>query len=364
MYIKKLKLSDYRNIESAEIELGEGLNVFFGENAQGKTNAVEAMFLLSAGKSFKKSTASDLIRFNTAKAEASALFFDGKNDCLVRAELLKNERKKIYLDEMPCEKASEYVGRIGTVLFTPDHLSLVNAEPEYRRKFLDLALCQSKPTLIAVYKSYARLLAEKGTIIKNARENGGRIDEFLIDVYNEKLSVCCEMIANARINLCKKISLYGEAIYKEMTGGRENISFEYSKSVEGEEDLKNKYYELLKKGFETEKNTGICYYGVHRDDVKIKINSKSAKEFASQGQKRSAVLAMKLAEGDYLCEAKGTMPIFLFDDILSELDENRRDYIMSRLKNRQVILTSCNEEFLREVKEVKYMVENGRFTRI
>lgn len=364
MYIKKLKLSNYRNIESLDIELQNGLNIFYGENAQGKTNAVESVFLMSAGKSFKKSNSNDLIRFKENKADVKIDFFDGKNDCDIRAELIRNERKKVYLDGMPCEKASDYIGSIGTVLFTPDHLSLVNAEPEYRRKFLDLALCQSRAALIAVYKNYAKILSEKGAVIKNARENGGKIDTYLIDIYNENLSVCCEIIANARINLCKKISHYGEAVYREMTGGREEISFEYSKSVEGEDNLKEKYFELLKKGFETEKNTGICYYGVHRDDVKIKIDGKNAREFASQGQKRSAVLSMKLAEGDYLCESKGTMPVFLFDDILSELDENRREYIMSKLKERQVILTSCNEEFLKDIKEVKYYVKNGSFTRL
>lgn len=364
MYINKLRLSNYRNITSAEIELENGLNILYGQNAQGKTNAVEAMFLLSAGKSFKKSTSNDFIKFNENSAEVKIDFFDGKNDCEIKAQLIRNERKKIYLDGMPCEKNSDYIGRIPTVLFTPDHLSLVNAEPEFRRKFLDLALCQSKNTLLAVYKEYAKLLAEKSAIIKNAREKGAKIDMFLIDIYNEKLAVCCEIIANARINLCKKISNYGEAIYKEMTGGKESISFEYSRSVDGEDNLKEKYFELLKKGFETEKNTGICYYGVHRDDVKIKINGKNAREYASQGQKRSAVLAMKLAEGDYLCETKTTMPVFLFDDILSELDELRRDYIMSKLNGRQVVLTSCNEEFLKDTQSVKINVKNGSFMRI
>ncbi len=364
MYIKKLELSNYRNIERAEIKLENGLNIFYGDNAQGKTNAVEAMFLLSAGKSFKKASSNDFIRFKEERAEVKIDFFDGKNDCDIKAELVRNERKKIFLDGMPCDKTSDYIGKIGTVLFTPDHLSLVNAEPEYRRKFLDLALCQSRTTLLAVYKEYSKLLAEKGAIIRNARENGGKIDLFLIDVYNEKLAVCCEIIANARINLCKKISQYGEVIYKEMTGGKEVISFEYSKSVDGVDNLKEKYFELLKNGFETEKNTGICYYGVHRDDVKIKINGKNAREFASQGQKRSAVLAMKLSEGDFLCESKLTMPIFLFDDILSELDEGRRDYIMSKLKGRQVVLTSCNEEFLKDAESVKINVKNGSFKRI
>ena len=364
MYIKNIKLSNYRNIESLDIELQNGLNVFYGENAQGKTNAVESVFLLSAGKSFKKSGSNDFIRFSLDRAEAEISFFDGKNDCDIKAELLRNEKKKIYLDGIPCEKISDYIGRISTVLFTPDHLSLVSAEPEHRRKFLDLALCQSRATLLSVYKEYAKLISEKSTIIKNAREKGFKIDEFLIDVYNEKLSVCCEIIANARINLCKTISKFGEAIYGEMTGGREKISFEYAKSVDGEDNLKEKYYELLKKGFETEKNTGICYYGVHRDDVKIKINGKNAREFASQGQKRSAVLAMKLAEGDFICETKGTMPIFLFDDILSELDENRREYIMSKLHGRQVILTSCNGEFLEKSDGLKYYVKNGSFTKL
>ncbi len=361
MYIKKIKLSNYRNIERAEIDLQNGFNIFYGQNAQGKTNAVEAIFLLSAGKSFKKSGINDFIRFGEDRAEVKIDFFDGKNDCNIKAELVKNERKKVFLDGLPCEKASDYIGKISTVLFTPDHLSLVNAEPEYRRKFLDLALCQSKATLLAVYKEYSKLLSEKGTILKNAREKGTKIDLFLIDVYNEKLSLCCEIIANARINLCKKISQYGELVYKEMTGGKEVISFEYSKSVDGEDNLREKYFELFKSGFETEKNTGICYYGVHRDDVKIKINGKNVREFASQGQKRSAVLSMKLAEGDFLCENKGTMPIFLFDDILSELDEGRREYILSKLSGRQVVLTSCNEELLDKSAQNKIYVESGSF---
>lgn len=364
MYIKEISLTNYRNIESAEIFLSEGLNIFYGDNAQGKTNALESMFLISAGKSFKKAKDNDLINFYKENAEVYSVFNDGKNLCNIKVKLSKNEKKKVFLDDMLCDRVSDYIGRINTVLFTPDHLSLVKSEPENRRKFLDLAICQARPAILSVYKEYSKLLSQKSALIKEARENSGYYDKNLVEIYNEKMAQCCKIIAEARINICNKLSLYGEAIYKEMTGGKEIIDFEYVKSVKNDEDLKQSYFDLLEEGFKDELRMGFCCYGIQRDDLKIKINGKNAREFASQGQQRSAVLAMKLSEGDFLMDCKNSMPIFLFDDILSELDNKRREYIMEKLNQRQVVLTSCNQEFLEKINANKYYVKNGTYKQI
>ncbi len=367
MYIKTLELSSYRNIDYAKIEFCEGLNVFFGDNAQGKTNALEALFLCSATKSFRSSKENNYIGFNSDKAVIKADFFDGKNNCDIEFEFSKNDKRKVLLDGMACEKASDYIGRFLTVVFTPDHLSLVKSAPEERRKFLDLALCQSRPVILNTYKSYKMCLMQKSGIIKNAKETGS-FDKVMLEIYNEKLAEYCADIAMARNSLCEKLSEYASDAYYEMAEKNEKLSFEYVRGIKEElcdrERVKNAYFELLQSNIESEISAGIPYYGIHRDDIKIKIDGKSAKEFASQGQQRSAVLAMKLAEGDYLCSQRDSMPVFLFDDILSELDDRRRIYILEKIKGKQVILTSCNREYTENTEAVKYFVKNGSFSKL
>lgn len=362
MFIKSLELFSYRNIEHAKIEFSDGMNIFYGKNAQGKTNALEAMFLCSATKSFRKANENDLISFSKNEAKIISDFNDGKNDCELEINFKRKEKRTVNLDGMPCERVSDYIGRFTTVLFTPDHLSLVKSAPEERRKFLDLALCEANPVILASYRNYAQLISQKTAVLSMAKQ-GKSVDRVMLEIYNEKLAEECERISNARNLLCNKLSEFASEYYKEMTFEREKLEFRYSDSVDGEY-TKEKYLKLLNEGIENEISAGFACYGVHRDDIKIKINSKNIREYASQGQQRSAVLSMKLAEGDFLSEIKGSMPVFLFDDILSELDRERREYITEKIKGKQVILTSCNEEYFENDVKTKYFTENGNFTKI
>lgn len=360
MYIKSLSLRDFRNIESARIDFSEGMNVFYGANAQGKTNALEALFISSASKSFRGSRESDMIRFGKDLAEIKTVFFDGKNDCEIKTVLHRDAVKEIFVDGMPVSGSAEYVGRLAAVLFVPSHLLLVSASPEHRRKFCDFAICQSRPVALAVYREYGRILRQKSALLKSGKEIG-YTDTDMLDVYNEKLAESCERIFSARKELCEKLSEYACLFYSEMTDGKETLSFDYSSAAKG--GSKEEFLSVFNDNKDAEIALGMAYYGVHRDDIKIKINGKAVKEFASQGQQRSVVLSMKLAEGEYLARSRGSMPVFLFDDVLSELDASRRAYILEKIKGRQVVLTSCNEDYFPDAGHVKYYTENGKFVK-
>lgn len=363
MFLRYLTVQGFRNIEKAELEFNGGTNVFYGDNAQGKTNALEAIFLLSATKSFRKAKDSDLIRFGEDHAFIKGVYTENGTDEEIKIEFEKEGRKKIFIDSMPLEKNSYAVGRLLTVIFTPDHLSLVKFAPEERRRFLDLALCQSSPVLLRDYKDYNRIISQKNSLIRSYKEKG--ICDFgYFEILNEKLSVLCANIAIARSEICESLSFNASKAYNEMTKEKEELSFEYKKSAKEavlKEDLIKEYCEILNKKLNEELSAGFCTQGIHRDDVRIMINGKSVREFASQGQQRSVVLSMKLAEGEYISLKRGSMPVFLFDDLLSELDSKRREYILEKISGKQVIISSCNEEFHKDSAVNKYLVKNGNF---
>lgn len=363
MFIKELSLRNFRNVEEARLEFTDGINVLCGDNAQGKTNALEGIFLLSATKSFRHTKDADLVLFSKDEGTVSALYEEGGRDEEISTKILSSGKRSFFIDGIPCEKNNDAMGRIITVVFTPDHLSLVKESPDQRRRFLDLAICQAKPVMLSIYREYSQITAQKNAMFKYYKEKG-ILDKAFLSVLNEKLAKCCEIIAAARTELCGMLSDFASKIYKDMTNQREELDFIYKKSVLDEDELFDGYFELFESKADSEKEMGFCTLGVHRDDVKIKINGKSVREFASQGQQRSVVLSMKLAEGEYLSKKRGSMPIFLFDDLLSELDSNRREFILEKIKGRQVIITSCNEEFHKDAKSNVYRVENGVFTRI
>lgn len=357
MKIEHLSLRNFRNAEESEIEFSEGVNIICGANAAGKTNILEAIFYFAAGKSFRNCKDRELIKFGNDKANASMRFSSRQGATKMSAVLSKSGRRAISIGESGPLKMTEYIGRFRAVIFTPDHLSLVKGSPENRRRFLDLAICQSFPRYAPTLSEYNRVLAQKNALLKR----GNVIDE-LLSIYNERLAQLAAVITVNRRKYVQKLEEEARKFLFDMSNGKEKLTLTYQSQIgqfETQEEVKEKYIKLFTEKKEYEKERFLALYGSHKDDFSVSINKKSARMYASQGQQRSTVLALKLAEGELSSKLTGEYPVFLLDDILSELDSDRKEYILSRITDRQVIITGCESDLF-ETDGSKIFVCDGK----
>lgn len=383
MKINSLKLKDFKNIKEETIVFSDNINVLYGDNGVGKTNVLEAIFLFSAGKSFRGSKNRDFIRFDTDQALLEIEFETNthikntrdtgqpiditpspgvKQTLAIRFE--KGQNKKIYKNGTQVTKVSEYLGIFRSVIFTPDHLNLVKGSPEIRRRFLDLAIFQCFPRYVGVLSQYNRTVSQKNALLKTKT-----VSKELLEVYNEKIATLGAHITVFRKKYVSLLMGEAECFMREMTKNTEVLELEYIAQVSTEEEndkklsdeIKERYLELLQSKKEQEIQRGVSLYGPHKDDFVININQKNAKIFASQGQQRSAVLALKLAEGEISKRITGEYPVFLLDDILSELDTKRKNFVLKKTAGKQVILTGCEKDFFATVKsDNKIYMEDGK----
>ena len=342
MQIKHLSLKNFRNEIEGEIEFDSGVNVICGANAAGKTNILEAIFYFAAGKSFRNCKDRELITFGEEKSNISMKFSTENVEMKMSAVLSKNKKRVIKIGESAPLKMQEYIGRFRAVIFTPDHLSLIKGAPENRRRFLDLAICQSFPRYASALSEYNRILAQKNALLKR-----GNVIDTLMDVYNERLASLAAVITVNRRKYIKKLEEEAKRFLFDMSDGKEELTLTYQTQAGDlltQEDIKERYLAIFSEKRNQEKERFLALFGAHKDDFSVSINKKSAKMYGSQGQQRSIVLALKLAEVELSKNLTGEYPVFLLDDILSELDKDRKNYILSRINDRQVIITGCESE--------------------
>ncbi len=350
MLANSLKLIDFRNNAYSEIEFTDGVNVIYGENAAGKTNILEAIFYFASGKSFRGCKDKELIRFGCDAAAAYLGFSDRQKSAEMGVKLYKNHRREFERDGNRITKLSEYLGAFRAVVFTPDHLALVKGQPENRRRFIDLAICQSYPRYVSYLNEYNRVLAQKNALLRSEAEDSFKYD--MLSVYNEKMAFSAGAISFNRRRFLKQLEETALLEHYEISGGSEELSIRYNGCFEeepsGAEETRKAMLLYLNGKAETEIARRMCVFGVHKDDFTVFLNGKNARFFASQGQQRSAVLSLKLAEGEMSHRVTGEYPVFLFDDILSELDFFRRGIILKKTEGRQVIITGCESEYFSE----------------
>ncbi|MCH5184341.1 MAG: DNA replication/repair protein RecF [Oscillospiraceae bacterium] len=362
MLIKQLSLHHFKNAAEETLTFGDGVNVICGENASGKTNLLEAMFFFAAGKSFRGCKDRELIRFGEEEAKAELRFARGAENAIetkMGVFFRKSQKRQISVEGQPVRKLAEYLGMFRAVIFTPDHLHLVKGAPENRRHFLDLAICQSFPRYAASVHEYGRLLQQKNALLK-----GENPDRHLLEVYHDRMAISAAVITLNRFRYLENLAREAQAVQKEMSAGRETLELRYLSQIgakEGQtaEELRDAYRALYEARTDMEIKRGTALFGPQKDDFAVLINKKNARLFSSQGQQRSAVLALKLAEGELSKRLTGEYPVFLLDDILSELDAGRRGYILSHLSGRQVILTGCEPELPEAGVSCKILVEHG-----
>lgn len=353
MIVKKIFLENFRNYESEEIEFKEGTNVFYGYNGQGKTNIIEALYYFCTCKSFRSVHDRETIKFGRDYARIKIIFESGKRENT--AEIFINEKKSVKVNEINLEKQSELIGLANMVIFTPEHLNLIREGPGTRRSFLDIFISQIKPVYFKNLLMYYRILKQRNNILKFKEKK--MMDT--IDVWDEKLAQYGVIICKYRKNALQKLDEYINKFALE----NENLKIEYLPSIKENFEDKENFIRQLKQSFERDMEKGITMVGPHRDDFDILINEKNLKKYGSQGQTRTAVLKMKLAECEIIRDIAGEEPLLLLDDVLSELDEKRRKFFTDNISERQIIITCTDKSLAKEKNSAFFFVEDGKVKR-
>ena len=338
MICKRIECRNFRNIEDAVIEPAEGVTVLCGSNGEGKTNALEAVYLFAQGRSFRTAHDREFVKFDAEFAEIKLSFADKnrEHDMLIR--YLPNGTRMCKRNDIIVRRMSEFIGYFRAVLFCPAHLSIIKDGPSVRRMFLDIAISQLKPFYMLSLQRYNNILTQRNSLIKNYY-NSPETFHRTVTIWSEQLAAEAAVISAERAKYVARLDGFTEKIIHDMTNSRETVRLTYNKPRTKEE-----YLHLLAENPEREIRAGSTLWGTHKDDIEITINGRDARSFASQGQQRSIALAMKLAEGEISREVSGEYPVFLLDDIFSELDAERRAFMTNGLHGRQVIMTSCEHD--------------------
>lgn len=361
MYIKSLELKNYRNYENFFIEFSKNLNLIVGQNAQGKTNLIEAISLSSIGKSFRTSKDNELLKFGeetaTIKVSAEKNIIDTK----VEISINKQHKKSIKKDGNIVRKTSELIDNIIIVIFSPEDLKIVKDEPEKRRRFIDRELAQIKPAYYDCLSNYKKILAHR-----NAHLKEDFIDSSILEILDEQLISYGSKLMEMRNDFINKIDNFSGKIHKSITNCKEILKIKYDPNITFEDNIhiqKNIFRDIIKKSFEVDKKLRTTTKGPHKDDMLFFINGINVRNFGSQGQQRTCALSLKLAELDFIREEADEDGILLLDDVMSELDEERRDYLIKTLKNNQIFVTTTDfeESLIKNYKDVKIIeIENGK----
>ena len=351
MWIKKIKINNFRNYKSQEINLEKNINIFYGENAQGKTNIIEAIFLSSMGKSFREKKDKEMIMLGEEKSNIEIEYEKTDRDGKIKIEL--GNKKIVYINGIKIKKLSELLGKINVVIFTPDDINILKGGPQNRRRFLDIMISQLRPNYMYNLNLYLKTLEQRNNYLRQIKEENK--NENMLDIWDEELSNYAINIYNYRKEFIEKIKNKIKNIHSEITNNKEEIEIEYLSECISKE----KYLELLKQRRKLDIIKGYTTKGIHRDDFNIYINKKELGIYGSQGQHRTAILSLKLSELNIVKDEIGESPILLLDDFMSELDEKRRKNFLEKINDVQVIIT-CTEKIDIENKEILvYNVKSG-----
>ena len=359
MRVTELEVRNFRNIKEANIEPHSGVNIIFGENAQGKTNLLESIWLFTGCRSFRSSKDAELINFNSTKAELS-MDFEAWNR-IQEAHLEIGDGRKFLLSGVK-KSTTQFMGEFLAVVFSPVHLSLIKDGPYERRRFVDTAISQLKPKYAASLAQYSKAVAQRNVLLKDITYHSELYDT--LDIWEDRIAFFASEIIRQRIGYINKLSQYTDEIYRGLSSGKENLTVKYNQQTVVWGDSKEELYENMKAQlFASRKNDIICGYtsvGPHRDDISVEIDGLQAKSFGSQGQQRSAALAMKLGEAAVVKNFSDEQPVALLDDVMSELDKSRQNYILNHIKDWQVFITCCDPLAVEGLKSgKKFEMKNG-----
>lgn len=345
MKLRRIALNGFRNYTDFTADFSPGVNVIWGENAQGKTNLLEAIGFLSGARSHRARGDKELISFHRDRGTITAEVTSRGRDFLLEVQLFRGARRRLFVNHVKCKTAAELGGIVQTVLFCPEDLALIKAGAAERRSFLDHAICQLRPRYAEALAQYSKLLDHKSRILRDWEKHPSLLD--VLEDFNEAMARAGALVIHYRAHFVRKLAEKAAQIQTEFSGGRETLALHYATvstvrdplgpTVELYEDLRRHQDSHAK----AERDARSCLSGPHKDDLVARINGQPARQYASQGQTRTAALSLKLAERELFRDDTGQWPILLLDDVLSELDARRQDFVLRRITGGQVILTGC-----------------------
>lgn len=365
MIVKSLYLGNFRNYKDNKILFSDRFNIIYGDNGQGKTNILEAIYLCASGRSHRTQKDSELIRFGCDSYNIKAFIVNSGLDKDIDISYLAEQKKQIKINEIPLNKIGALMGNLYAVLFSPEDLFIVKQGPMERRRFIDITLSQIKPSYFYDLQVMSKILKQRNTLLKAINLKPSLADT--IDVWNTKLAEVAASIIIARQKFSETLSGMAQNQHKYLTVEKEIISFNYDCSFQISEynkksDIIEYYLKALEKNLIRDTALGYTSVGPHRDDYDILINGKSLKTFGSQGQQRSAVLSLKIAEIELIYKETGEYPVLLLDDVMSELDDKRQKYLMDSIEKVQTFITCTSDNHFRSTLKDKcnyYRVEEG-----
>lgn len=345
MKLRRIVLDGFRNYTDFTADFSPGVNVIWGENAQGKTNLLEAIGFLSGARSHRARGDKELLSFHRDQGTITAEVTSRGRDFLLEVQLFRGARRRLFVNHVKCKTAAELGGIVQTVLFCPEDLALIKAGAAERRSFLDHAICQLRPRYAEALAQYNKLLDHKTRILRDWEKHPSLLD--VLEDFNEAMARAGALVIHYRAHFVRKLAEKAAQIQTEFSGGRETLALHYATvstvrdplgpTVELYEDLRRHQDSHAK----AERDARSCLSGPHKDDLVARINGQPARQYASQGQTRTAALSLKLAERELFRDDTGQWPILLLDDVLSELDARRQDFVLRRITGGQVILTGC-----------------------
>ncbi len=356
MQINQISLTNFRNYNEQQIILNPHINVFYGNNAQGKTNILESIFLCGFGKSFRTSKEKEMIQLGKEYTQVELQY--QKSDRSGKIKILLANKKQIEVNGVKIKKLSELVGNLNLVIFTPDDIQILKNGPAERRRFLDMMIGQLRPNYVYTLNLYLKTLEQRNNYLRQIKEENK--PEEMLEIWDEKLAEYATTIWKYRNEFIEKLKQKIKVIHKQITNEKEELKIEYLSECRNKES----YLELLKKRRKLDIIKGFTTKGIHRDDFQTLINEKEVGIYGSQGQHRTSILTLKLAELYVIYDEIGEYPILLLDDFMSELDENRRKSFLQYIKDTQVIITCTDKMELEELDLGKdyqiYQVQEGK----
>ncbi len=350
MQIRELSLRGWRNYGEAALRFDEKCNVIYGENAQGKTNLLEALVYLGCGKSPRTRSDRELLGFDAPQAVLRGLLYSREREFRTEVQLFRDRRRKMTVNGVAAKNGAALSDVLHTVFFAPEDLFLIRSGAAERRRFMDTSLTQLRPRYGEALRQYERLYDHKTRILRDSEEKPELLD--LLPEFNEGLCRCGAAIVSYRAKYCAALSQHARQAHLECSGGREELTLTYrtvktvTDPLGSQADIYAALCEHMAQHQAAERAARLCLSGPHKDDIDVSVNGRSARQFCSQGQVRTAALSMKLAEREIHKNAMGEYPVMLLDDVLSELDPKRQEYVLNRISGGQVFITCCENDRL------------------
>ncbi len=352
MYIEKILIKNFRNLDDSFLELNKNLNILTGANGQGKTNFLETIYLLGTAESHRTGSDYELINWDKNQALIQVKLIKREQDIKIKYKL-RGRNKKIEINNNPLEKISDLMGNLNVVLFSPEDLQLVKGGPSLRRNFINIEVSQVNNFYYKTLKRYNHVLKQRNNLLKDLRNNKTK-DKNILDVWNKQLVTLGSKLIEKRLEVLDKLKILARLKQRQLTNGKENLSITYESSLTGniyEDDIALIFKQNLVNNKDREIDRGYTLCGPHRDDIVFKVNDIDLRKFGSQGQQRTTALALKMAELEFMKSEVGEYPVLLLDDVFSELDKNRREALINIIGDKiQTFITTTEIKDLADIK--------------